>query len=960
MKKALGVLGLVCLLNTLSAGQVEIELVDTNAVRLDWEAIPGQRYEVHNSPDLLTGAWSNFTPDGIVAESVLGTFADVITNSRQFYCVVKQDTDAPTITIFPEDNAIAVPTNSPITIIFADETGVDASSIHVSVGPWADFSASDPNVSYSSNTLVFTPPESIGLPGDYITNSLTVADTLGHALTNYIWSFRLEQTATTTSDFLPLMAPPAGSAAAKRLPPGVPSTRLRTLPNVRPLSGAEEYHIVSVTSNTVAFSYISNLPAVSNGTLLVSFDAAFPFYRRVDSDDVIVNISKKTVTVSTVDIPVTDLISDASLTSIQLSPADPAPASPKVEIGLNLLHAEFGDDLSETVLYSDANLKLWLPECTWSFVVDVDAAADIGWGELKSFDASAKGELTIHIKPEALFYAAISGEDEFPLMEPVTKIFGGMAGPVPVWVEVIVELNAGYEYDASVAGNAHTVVDVDKELTFSVQLRQNQWTYGVKNPPIVLEAEPISWQLEGNAHAKVYVQPKLTILAYSLAGLWADVVPYTELEGQYQFNPLKYDWALYFGLTSTLGIESRIWYEGWGEKPEWSLYNERWPLWTTNYPPASSAPLFSATFPDRTVQLSKSMTLSGYASGIPDPQYKWYFNGSRIASATAPEYVIAAAQTNHAGTYAVQAYNSAGSVQTSCLVTISGTMPAGMTLVTAGTFQMGDSFAEGDADELPTHAIYTSAYCIDKYEVSKTKWDEVYLWAINNGYDFDNEASGKAESHPVYFVSWYDAVKWCNARSEKEKLTPAYYMSSAKTQVYRTGRVNVSNNWVRWTAGYRLPTEAEWEKAARSGVSGRRFPWTSADTIMQTQANYNSRTNYSYDVNLTEGYHPAYTNGGSPYTSPGGSFLPNGYGLYDMAGNIREWCWDCYSGSYYGVSPTINPHGPETTTGNYNRVLRGGSWASNAKSCRVADRLSYTPVNHASDFGFRTVLPISQ
>ena len=273
-------------------------------------------------------------------------------------------------------------------------------------------------------------------------------------------------------------------------------------------------------------------------------------------------------------------------------------------------------------------------------------------------------------------------------------------------------------------------------------------------------------------------------------------------------------------------------------------------------------------------------------------------------------------------------------------------LPTGMVLIPAGSFQIGDTL-DGEGDAIPTN-IYVSGFYMDTNLVSYGLWTNVYAFAAANGYGFNNAGSGKnnATNQPVQTVDWYDCVKWCNARSEQAGLTPVYYTDAGLAQLYQTGEVTPYVNWV--ANGFRLPTEAEWEKAARGGLSGRRFPW--GNRIDENQANYRGNTNgYSYDFG-PNGYNAIGLIGGSPGTSPVGSFDVNGFGLYDMAGNILEWCWDRY-GTPYGQPTPTNPTGSATGSA---RVLRGGYWLTYADSARCSYRNFGNPSNGVG-VGFRCV-----
>ncbi len=289
--------------------------------------------------------------------------------------------------------------------------------------------------------------------------------------------------------------------------------------------------------------------------------------------------------------------------------------------------------------------------------------------------------------------------------------------------------------------------------------------------------------------------------------------------------------------------------------------------------------------------------------------------------------------------------------------------PDGMVLIPEGSFAMGNAtnvflWTEGYSDELPQHTVFVSGFYMDPHHVTQTRWSDVRSWGLSHGYadlplgSWNNGTNySKGPSHPVHLVNWFDCVKWCNARSEKDGLSPAYYVDSAFSNIYKTGEIAP---YADWTAnGYRLPTEAEWEKAARGGVAFRRFPWFDSHEIQHARANYFSRTNELYDTSSTRGYHPTYATGIEPYTSPVGSFAPNSHGLYDMAGNVWDWCWDWYSMTYYSVSPSVNPRGPDGPLDS--RMLRGGSWYRTSFWARVSLRGINTPTIGANYIGFRCI-----
>ncbi len=234
-----------------------------------------------------------------------------------------------------------------------------------------------------------------------------------------------------------------------------------------------------------------------------------------------------------------------------------------------------------------------------------------------------------------------------------------------------------------------------------------------------------------------------------------------------------------------------------------------------------------------------------------------------------------------------------------------------MVLIPGGQFTMGNT--AGADDEQPAHDVELSPFVVDKYEVTQDQYAQMEL---------PNPPHFKGPRRPVEQVRWSDAALFCNERSRVEGLTPCY------DEVTFACDFQVS--------GYRLPTEAEWEYAARAGV----------DEVPAASGTARSLEN-----------HACYADNSSKQTQPVGSRRPNAWGLYDMQGNIAEWCNDIYAVDYYAQSPSLDPHGPPEGE---KRVIRGGSWKSTADECRLTARLADDPgISDAcfarDTFGFRCV-----
>jgi len=231
-----------------------------------------------------------------------------------------------------------------------------------------------------------------------------------------------------------------------------------------------------------------------------------------------------------------------------------------------------------------------------------------------------------------------------------------------------------------------------------------------------------------------------------------------------------------------------------------------------------------------------------------------------------------------------------------------------MVLIPSGAFMMGDAREEGDSDEVPVHEVTLNSFYVCKFEVTQKEWLAVMG---------ENPSTYVGEDHPVDKVSWYDAVRFCNKKSQLEGLKPCYTIN-AKT---------VSCDFK--SDGYRLPTEAEWEYAALGADKAKTTRFAGSDNIEEVAW---------YSANADNQTHPV------------GVKQANELGLFDMSGNVWEWCWDWYGP--YTQDEKDNPTG--AASGTY-RVRRGGSWLSQDPHCRITNRYLHNPGYSFTNVGFRVV-----
>jgi len=296
-------------------------------------------------------------------------------------------------------------------------------------------------------------------------------------------------------------------------------------------------------------------------------------------------------------------------------------------------------------------------------------------------------------------------------------------------------------------------------------------------------------------------------------------------------------------------------------------------------------------------------------SGPSSGDYGFWLNDENSATTSSVNPQPSASSTQSAQQQTASSTQTASQPATTGIT--STTIPSNILLIQGGTFTMGSPSSERGSygDERPRHQVTVRSFYMGKYEVTQKEYEEIIG---------TNPSYFKGENLPVERVRWFDAVIYCNRRSQREGLTPAYTISGSGN--------NRTVTWNRDANGYRLPTEAEWEYACRAGTT----------TAFNTGENASDETGW-------------YHKNSRRRTQPVGQKPANAWGLHDMHGNVWEWCWDWSLRSYTNNAQTDPVHNEVTGY----RIRRGGCWSNSDRSIRSAFRNAARPYFENSEIGFR-------
>jgi hypothetical protein len=632
----------------------DLTVAGSNEMVLMWETLPGKSYVIETTTNLAQ-PWQPLAtvPATFTATSNWLSYALPLAGNPRFYRIAKLDTEPPEVWDFsPSDGGFAVPQRSTVQVRLKDESAIDPASITFTLDTNAPVTLADPRLTFTNGTLTYAPAtnEVLGTLAQTLTNTLALADTRGNGLSNLTWSFQIELPTVLSSNIV--------------------FVGRDTGPGAKALGADPPLVLISTNGDLFTYRYSGASSGVSNGLQLVDADPCAGYTRTVTNFTDYPE--SNTVVVATRPTKLAELLQEGSLTSASFfqpctagrfarAAADEEPG-PAFELRRTV-------DLAR-VLYQDTNFLVEVQAGSQlDLGVKLDLSANFHWWHLTAFEAKVTGNADFNLVFHAEAEHTWTYGNSFPLITPIRQVHLAFIGAVPVWVESVLEFNFGWSAELNARAEYTHGFRAAKELVFGRRWDAAGWHDIRWNPPLEFQVIGPVWQAEAGGKLHAYVQPKLTLYLYSAAGVSADLKPYLDLEGRVQLNPFFWELGLYGGITSTLGLDLRLWDDAWGELPSTTFdLIPRRTLWyrcgsvsnEPGLPEVTVAPEKQARHPGETASFEATVT------GAEPLSYQWQRNGvdltegGRFSGTRSNVLQISEVGTNDVGRYRVLVRNAKG------------------------------------------------------------------------------------------------------------------------------------------------------------------------------------------------------------------------------------------------------------------------------------------------------------
>ena len=905
--------------------------------RVIWSTEPGIRYELQESTTLAPASWTTVAGFPSIAEALAQQHAfEVEAGGKRFFRVSELDEQPPEVVrLSPKDGAFGVGRFRPMTIELADRTGIDPDSIALSIGGGAAITLSHPALSFEDDVLVYDleGESALGGYGETISFSLIVADLFGNTA-SHDWSFELERQIVAVENLF-VFGSPNALRAGQQLSGPAAAVAARFGGPVRMSDPPSQWSIHSVNAGSVVIAYTSAAaPSFSVGQKITNLAPAHVdhiFYREVTG--VSVNSSAKTVTLQTTDLNLPDIMLEGSFTFgenaeiLEFDEHGNLTAMREFTVQLQSV----GTDLSGTTVYprspgDDLGIQVTLPEGRALFHPSVTISLETSWGNVERFSARAEGNFDIAVVPHLTFDNSYSNQFSKDLWNAGFWVWTSV-GIIPVGVEVTASIKA--KADLDVAAQASFTTGFRQTASMGVEgayvrnaspsVSWNRWFHS--DP---LQQVPFTYTIDGQGNASVALVPQIDVRLYGASGLYVNIDPRLELSGSASMangTITQGNWFLgvYADVNAGLSVigfnNSQL-----PALPPFRFFTREW---ADSYPAGGNMPLAITRQPvSQTVWEGDAVVFAVQAIGTGTLRYQWYHNDTPLPNRTSRELRLTGISSGTAGEYRVRVTDQNGTLDSdTVMLDLTNDLTGGSSMVTVqgGTLAMS----------MGTQTVNT--FQIGRHPVTWGEWQSVRAEAVARGYDIGNAGAGCGGNHPVQSINWYDAVKWCNLKSEIEGLAPVYYLMGF---VFRTGELppfggsmNIQRD--NTANGYRLPTEAEWEFAARGGNQTNGFTYSGGNNLNEVGWYRDNSLGAACDLSESRG------------TWPVGQKNANELGLFDMSGNVWEWCWDPVDWMYYS------------------HRSRGGSWYHESSWAALNARGGFSPENRSSIFGLRLARTIT-